>query len=581
MTSRPLADNYLYSGPLENLAAMTGGGSYRAEAGAEGVFERIGRELEGYYRIGIEKDRTDNDGKGRRMKVQVLRPGMTVRAREIFDVRTYEDRDWAARLASAMDGPVPATEIGVRVTSYLSADPDDGSSRRLLVSGELSRVQPGDATLKVLVSDFQGKKIATGEMPLAHASGATRPFSTNLQVPPGTYVVRLGVMDSAGRVGSVDHRAEVRDVPLGTLTATGPVLVRVPAAHQGEPRLALDAVRQDERLALEVDLEGDKSRLENTVVEFEVAASGDGPALLRAPAALSPGSRQGSMIAQGVADMRLLPPGDYLIRAKVATGAEPLGDVRRGFTVTAAPRLVAADAPSNVGAAAGTTVRAAGRLPVAAPAPFAVEQVLGPPILGAFLERVASRPDTSSPVLRELLERARTQGVSGLAVSDAQVAAGPAGAFLKGLTLLADNKLEPAAAAFRDAMRASEDFYPAMVYLGACYAAGGKDKEAAAAWRTALIREGDAPALHLMLADAQLRQGRGDLAAEDLDAGSCPVARRSGPEAAVCRRRDAGGRSGGRSAGTRRARRAAGGRRALARARTAGAVRGVRGAAAG
>ena len=325
-------------------------------------------------------------------------------------------------------------------------------------------------------------------------------------------------MDSAGRVGSVDHRAEVRDVPLGTLTATGPVLVRVPAAHQGEPRLALDAVRQDERLALEVDLEGDKSRLENTVVEFEVAASGDGPALLRAPAALSPGSRQGSMIAQGVADMRLLPPGDYLIRAKVATGAEPLGDVRRGFTVTAAPRLVAADAPSNVGAAAGTTVRAAGRLPVAAPAPFAVEQVLGPPILGAFLERVASRPDTSSPVLRELLERARTQGVSGLAVSDAQVAAGPAGAFLKGLTLLADNKLEPAAAAFRDAMRASEDFYPAMVYLGACYAAGGKDKEAAAAWRTALIREGDAPALHLMLADAQLRQGRGDLAAEDLDA---------------------------------------------------------------
>ena len=35
-------------------------------------------------------------------------------------------------------------------------------------------------------------------------------------------------------------------------------------------------------------------------------------------------------------------------------------------------------------------------------------------------------------------------------------------------------------------------------------------------WRTALIREGDTPALHVMLADAQLRQGRGDLAIEDL-----------------------------------------------------------------
>ena len=67
-------------------------------------------------------------------------------------------------------------------------------------------------------------------------------------------------------------------------------------------------------------------------------------------------------------------------------------------------------------------------------------------------------------------------------------------------------------------MRGSADFYPAMVYLGACYAAGGKDKEAAGAWRTALIREGDAPALHVMLADALLRQGRGDLAVDDLDA---------------------------------------------------------------
>jgi len=37
-------------------------------------------------------------------------------------------------------------------------------------------------------------------------------------------------------------------------------------------------------------------------------------------------------------------------------------------------------------------------------------------------------------------------------------------------------------------------------------------------WRTALIREGDAASLHSMLADAQLRQGRGDLAFDDLAA---------------------------------------------------------------
>ena len=56
-----------------------------------------------------------------------------------------------------------------------------------------------------------------------------------------------------------------------------------------------------------------------------------------------------------------------------------------------------------------------------------------------------------------------------------------------------------------------------MVYLGACYAAGGNDKEAAGAWRTALIKEGDALPLHVLLADALLRQDRGDLALEALD----------------------------------------------------------------
>jgi len=183
-----------------------------------------------------------------------------------------------------------------------------------------------------------------------------------------------------------------------------------------------------------------------------------------------------------------------------------------------APRLVVdAKAPSAPLAGGATVARPAARLLVAAP-PFALDQVLSPPILGAFLDRVAARPDASSPAVRELLEHARTKGLAGLIISDAQATGAPVGAFLRGLTLLADKKLEPAAAAFRDAMRGSLDFPPAMVYLGACYAAGGRDKEAAAAWRTALIREGDAPALHVMLADALLRQGRGDLAVEDLDA---------------------------------------------------------------
>jgi predicted Zn-dependent protease len=157
------------------------------------------------------------------------------------------------------------------------------------------------------------------------------------------------------------------------------------------------------------------------------------------------------------------------------------------------------------------------RLPVAGAPPFTMEQVLAPEVLKPFLERVASRPDASSPAVQQVLERARTSGLSGLEVSDA-VAKEPVGAFVKGLTLLDKHKLQPAADEFRRAMKGSLDFPAAMIYLGASYAAGGQDKEAAGAWRTALMREGDVASLHVMLADAQLRQGRSDLAIDDLAA---------------------------------------------------------------
>ena len=150
---------------------------------------------------------------------------------------------------------------------------------------------------------------------------------------------------------------------------------------------------------------------------------------------------------------------------------------------------------------------------------FAVSRVLEPHVLGAFLDRVAARPDASAPAIQQLLVQARTTGTRELLMPDAIRSQAPAAAaFLRGLSLLAEQKLDEAANEFRDALRASPDFYPAMVYLGACYAAGGKDREAAGAWHTALIRLDDAVAVHTLLADALLRQGRGDEAFQVLDA---------------------------------------------------------------
>jgi hypothetical protein len=77
MSTNPTADRDIHLMPLETLAAMTGGGSYRIDVGAESTFDRLSRELGGYYRIGVEKNATDLDGKpvaGLESGVQICQP---------------------------------------------------------------------------------------------------------------------------------------------------------------------------------------------------------------------------------------------------------------------------------------------------------------------------------------------------------------------------------------------------------------------------------------------------------------------------------------------------------------------------
>ena len=78
--------------------------------------------------------------------------------------------------------------------------------------------------------------------------------------------------------------------------------------------------------------------------------------------------------------------------------------------------------------------------------------------------------------------------------------------FLRGVALLGKGELQPAADQFREALRIADDFLPAAFYLGACYAAGGHDKEAAGAWQTALVTESEARIVYDVLADALLEK---------------------------------------------------------------------------
>jgi tetratricopeptide (TPR) repeat protein len=152
----------------------------------------------------------------------------------------------------------------------------------------------------------------------------------------------------------------------------------------------------------------------------------------------------------------------------------------------------------------------------AAPIPFASRtdafdksSVLTPQVVGFFLDRMSAAAVANAAAVRPAMDSARAgrfdQAMQSLKdVPDDQLAA----VFVKGLALLAtgsSSDLDAAADKFRTALRLDSEFLPAAFYLGACYAAGGKDRDAAGAWQTSLITESAAPFVYTLLGDALLR----------------------------------------------------------------------------
>ena len=508
ISNTPIADLSIRRWPLETLSAMTGGDSYRVDAGAADVFERLARETSGYYRLGVERENSDLDGKARPLAVDVTRRGLKVRAPQRFFARSYAERDVPSRLETAMSAPLPATGLGLQVTSYLQANPQRTSQVRVVVVGTVSRLQPGDVTLQMALRDENGHDVATGNQSIGEAATDQLVFSTAFTVPPGRYNARLAVMDAAGVVGSVDHTVDARRTTIGSITAGDLALVKMPPRVEDEARLILDGLAQDDRLALQLDLEGDPAHVAAAGVVFEIAAGETDPPLIHVEAARLAGD--GPATAQAVTDLRVLPPGRYVARARITTDSGTVATVHRVFVLSSAAGTGTVDGSVAADASLVAPPPPPVRPLVAAP-PFAVDRVLSSPVLGTFLDRVALRSDAVSA--RPAIERARTTAASDIAVSSDLLAQSPAvGRFLQGVSRLARSEPAPAADEFRTALRASPDFYPAMVYLGACWAAVGNDREAAGAWQTALIKEGDVLEVHLLLIDALQRLGKREAA---------------------------------------------------------------------
>ncbi len=138
------------------------------------------------------------------------------------------------------------------------------------------------------------------------------------------------------------------------------------------------------------------------------------------------------------------------------------------------------------------------------PTVFKKEDVLTPEMLRATYEVI----DKNHPAVKAATARARSGKLEGTALMALEAGDQSAGSILRGIELFGKGDLNPAANQFGVALRNPPDAPIASFFLGACYAAAGRDKEAVAAWERARAANLQLPALQLVIADAWLRLGQ-------------------------------------------------------------------------
>jgi predicted Zn-dependent protease len=215
-------------------------------------------------------------------------------------------------------------------------------------------------------------------------------------------------------------------------------------------------------------------------------------------------------MAQGVLDLRALPAGDYVVRANVSVGGREAARFTAPFTRerAAAAAIASSSPPPAAARPPGTRSAVPGNA-------FRSEDVLDRAVLGPFLDELALRvSDRAKPAIEEAKAGRFSEAARSAAAADPE---GPAKPFLQGLSLFSQGQLQSASEAFRDTLRAAPDYFVGAFYIGACYAAGGRDSQAVNAWQTSLVGLEGHPIVFRLLADALTRMGQPERAVEALE----------------------------------------------------------------
>jgi VWFA-related protein len=504
------ADQDLMADGMDQLVGSARGTVAPVAVNAAAVFSRLSLELSGYYLLSFAPEPSERDGRSHRIAVRTTRRGVTVRARQEFSMPATRPATRQEFLLDALKSTTLLSDFTVSATT-LSYPSEKPQSLKVLLGIALDRTfnPRGPFALAWYITDAKGKVVSLQDMKVVEASSpaagdATQVVAEAVLLEPGVYNLTVAAVDDEGRKATVEHGFEARLTNVGQLRLSDVLLAPPPAAGAAvspsvDGRITRDAVVAYAEIASQAE-----PQLASAGLTLEIAKTEDGPTLDASPLRLTPSEAPGIRRAETRAPLALLPDGDYIARLVLTQNGRAIGRTVRPFTLARGTATApAAGMPSNT-AAGSPTPAAAVPIPIDA---FDRAAVLSRASVGFFLDRLVPvgrppLPDALLPALGlaraarfdQSAEIARTSGVQHHAVP-----------FFTGLDALARGDLNRAAEDFGAALALAPDLAPAAFYLGACYAAAGRDRDAALAWRSALITDARAPWIHTALIDAWLR----------------------------------------------------------------------------
>jgi VWFA-related protein len=323
----------LESGGSQKLAIETGGFSVRNSNDFSAAGASAARDSRAYYLLGFDAPPDAKPGVWRNLSVEVTRPGVTVRARKGYALRTPPKP--AEAMTAALQAAEDATGIPVRARAFaFEARPK--KLTRLLVAAEFDasslRVEDSRPTrlalaIAVVHRDTGAVLESHEDVEVRAASGQTsgwRSLAREFDVTPGVSQVRVVVRDaSAGTIGSATDRVEV---PAGdAFRITTPIVTDRAEAKAGDdhPRAAISisrVFRPHGPLFCEFEVLGAKTdpalRAPRVTSGLKVTDASGAVVRNAPPTLIAPDSR-GRVIRLIGIGMDGLPEGDYELRMTV------------------------------------------------------------------------------------------------------------------------------------------------------------------------------------------------------------------------------------------------------------------------